>query len=623
MYLSKACLLACCLLIFTRISFSQKQLPVATNFEKSYSQGVRDPCGVPGQRYWQNSADYLIRITFHPETRELAGTVGIDYSNNSPDTLDRAVFKLYANIYQAQAIRNMPVAPEDLTKGVDIHSIRLDTQLLDAKRYTIRGTNLFVKNLRILPGQKVHFDIGYSYTVNKGSFIRTGQVDSGAFVIAYSFPRIAVYDDIDGWNEYPYAGREEFYNDYGHFKAELTVPDNYQVWATGDLTNAEQVYNPQFVQRICTALERDAVTDIITEEDLQAGDITQKNKTNTWNFEADKVIDFAFALSNHYVWKAAGITVDAVTGRRTRVDAVFNPAHKSYLPVIDYARKTVDLIDTRYPGIPFPYPHITIFEGLDAMEYPMMVNNLPFDKADAVEFTVHEIFHTIFPFYVGTNETKYSFMDEGWATLSEFTLYRDIDSVNALDYDMEPVNSTAGTDQDVPIMTLTPQLYGKARYSNKDLKPALGFLYVKEMLGEKVFDRSLRFFIETWKGRHPTPYDLFHCFNTASGVNLNWFWRNWFFEKRVPDLAIGKVTRLPSGYSVVIQKIGDEIVPVHLTVLYKDGTSQTLTRSIACWADGASSVTLKIASSKPVKQLIVGTHYDVDVNKGNNSVKVD
>ena len=143
------------------------------------------------------------------------------------------------------------------------------------------------------------------------------------------------------------------------------------------------------------------------------------------------------------------------------------------------------------------------------------------------------------------------------------------------------------------------------------------------MLGERVFDRSLRFFIEAWKGKHPTPYDLFNCFNTASGVNLNWFWKNWFFEKRVPDLAIGKVTRLPSGYSVVVQKIGDEIVPVHLTVLYKDGTSQTLTRSIACWAAGASSVTLKIAASKPVKQLIVGTHYDVDVNKKNNSVRFD
>ena len=608
-------------LFSAQLSFSQPVIPVATNFEKAYKKGTRDHSGAPGKQYWQNSADYLIRIAFNPSTRELKGTVAIDYSNHSPDTLDRAVFKLYPNIYQAQAIRNMPIAPEDLTKGVDIHSIQLDTQLLDAKKYAIRGTNLFVKNLRILPGQKVHFDIAYAYTVNKGSFIRTGQVDSGAFVIAYSFPRIAVYDDIDGWNEYPYAGREEFYNDYGHFKAELKVPDNYQVWATGDLTNPEQVYNAKYVQLIRKALQSDAVTDIITDEDLQAGDITRKNKTNTWNFEADNVPDFTFALSDHYVWKAAGITVDAATKRRTRVDAVFNPAHKSYLPVINYARKTVDLIDTRYPGIPFPYPHITIFEGLDAMEYPMMVNNLPFDNADAVEFTAHEIFHTIFPFYVGTNEAKYSFMDEGWATLSEFTLYPYIDSVNSLDYDMESVNGTAGIDQDVPIMTLTPQLYGKARYSNKDLKPALGFLYIKEMLGEKVFDKALRFFINTWKGRHPTPYDLFNCFNTSSDMNLNWFWKNWFFEKKVPDLAIGKVTHLQSGYSVVIQKIGDEIVPVHLTVIYQDGTTQTLSRSIACWAAGASSVTLKFVASKPVKQLKLGTHYDVDVNKENNSVR--
>ena len=182
--------------------------------------------------------------------------------------------------------------------------IEIDDQDLDTTKLTVTGTNMVVAAPEVLPKQKIRFKIHYSYMLNKSSHIRTGQVDTGAFFIAYFFPRIAVYDDIDGWNENPYRGTEEFYNDFCRFKADITVPGNYQVWATGNLINPGQVYTDRYANRIAAAEASDKVTDIITENDLKDGNISPSNPTNTWKFEADSVTDFVFAASNHYLWKS-------------------------------------------------------------------------------------------------------------------------------------------------------------------------------------------------------------------------------------------------------------------------------------------------------------------------------
>jgi hypothetical protein len=596
-----------------------QQLPGLRTVEKAYFKGTRTKNGAPGGRYWQNTANYDIKVSFTPASRQLTGVVNIDYTNNSTDTLKALVLKLYPNLYKNDAIRNMYVFPDDLGSGIHISSISMDDHKLDSTRTTIFGTNMHINGTHILPGQQAHLSVTYDYVLNKSSFIRTGQIDTGAFFITYFFPRVTVYDDIDGWNELPYAGKEEFYNDYGNFHAEITVPGSYQVWATGNLENEKEVYTPQIVNRINEAENRDAITDIITNNDLKHGGITANNITNTWKFKADNVTDFAFAISNHYIWKASSVLVDSVSKRRTRVDAVFNPLHADYQPVIEYARKTVDLISNYFPKVPFPYPHETIFDGLDAMEYPMMVNNLPFkSKQETVELTAHEIFHTLFPFYVGTNETKYSFMDEGWATMTEFYFYPKIDLTNSINYDISDLNNSAGTAEDVPVMTPTPQLYGKARFSDKDLKPALAMYYLKEMLGNKLFIKAVQYYIKNWHGKHPTPYDFFNCMNTGSGRNLNWFWINWFFEKNVPDLSIKKVTRNKSNYQIEIASVGELAVPIHMTITYQDGSTQKVNRDISCWEKHNKSVVFYISNKKNIKQLTIGSELDADVNQGNN-----
>jgi hypothetical protein len=409
--------------------FAQVNLVKPVNIAKAYAKGTRADNGKPGSKYWQNTAQYHIKINFDPKTRLIRGLVDIDYVNNSPDTLNQLLFKLYPNLYKKGVQRDSNIMPDDLTDGVEISKVIIDQKDQDLKSIHIQGTNMPVLYQQgILPGKTIHCTVNYSYTLNKTSHIRTGQVDAGSDFVAYFFPRIAVYDDVDGWNKYPYLGSQEFYNDFCRFDAEITMPAEYMVWATGTLQNPTEVLNPKYIDRITQAGKQDSVTDIITEADLKAGNITTAGSSHTWKFMADSVTDFVFATSNHYIWKAASLVVDPKTGSRTRVDAVFNPKHKSYYAVIGYARKTVEAMSYNFPKWPYPYPHETVFDGLDQMEYPMMVNDNPVENtSDDIELTDHEIFHTMFPFYMGINETKYGWMDEGWATIGEWLLSPMID----------------------------------------------------------------------------------------------------------------------------------------------------------------------------------------------------
>lgn len=600
---------------FTAVKATAQPLP--PNIVRCYQTKTRASSGKPGSAYWQNRADYDINVDFDPDTRELKGTVAIDYYNNSPDTLKRLLFKLYPNLYQTQAPRQVAVAPQDLGNGVTISSLTFDDRNLDSTHRKTKSTNMQVTGVTILPHGQAHLKLTYRYTLNKGSFIRTGQIDTGSFFIAYFFPRVAVYDDIDGWNEYPYTGQYEFYNDYGDFKLAINVPSTYWVWATGELQNAEDVYPPVIRDRLKKAEKSDCLIDIVTPGDQETS--TAIRSTTRWLFNAKNVTDVAFAISDHYLWRSTSRLADPNTGRRTRIDAVYSPAHPEYATVTGYAAKTVGLIDKNLPGLPFPYSHITVVDGLDAMEYPMMVNDLPFDKpADAIEFTAHEVFHSLLPFYVGVNETKYSWMDEGLATLTEFVFHPLIDSTIPVGNNTGDVNRSAGTEQDLPIMTLTPQLMGAARYADKDMKPALGFYYLRELLGEQTFNEALRYFITTWAGKHPTPFDLFNCMNAGSKQHLDWFWTNWFFNKYVPDLAITNCETKGAAATVTIDRKGEGMVPIHLTITYNDGTVRKITRTIGCWATGTRKVKITVPKDKTIRSIDLGGPFDADSDPTNN-----
>jgi hypothetical protein len=597
---------------------AQKLLPTPRNIQKTYDKGTRSTDGKPGKNYWQNSADYDISIHFDPGTRLLSGMVNIDYTNNSPDTLKQIWFKLYPNFYKKGSPRQSPVAPEDLTDGVVIDSLWINNQTVAPSGMAINGTNGIIGSQAVNPHQKIRFHIVYHYTLNKGSHMRTGEIEPGADFVAYFFPRIAVYDDIDGWNTFPYNGMQEFYNDFCHFSAAITVPAGFVVWATGDLKNGSEVLTPVYNQRLQQAEKNDAIINIIDTSDLKKGNITATDEPqNTWHFDADDVTDFTFATSDHYVWQSSSLVVDPKTKRRTRVDAAFNPRHKDYFLVASDARKTVEAMSYIFPAWPYPYPHETVFDGLDQMEYPMMVNDNPVEnRAESIELTDHEIFHTMFPFYMGINETKYAWMDEGWATIGEWIISPVIDSSLVDEYGIAAVSITSGNENDLPVMTPSTEL-NRGYFTNSYPKPGMGYLFIKDYLGDALFTKALHHYIGQWHGKHPMPNDFFYSMNEGAGKNLNWFWQKWFFDNGIPDLAISSVKKNGNKLTVLVTTKGSKPVPVDLTVYYKDSTTEKIHRSIAVWEKG-NSTTIIFSPTKPILKLVLGHPHTPDSDPKNN-----
>ncbi|MCW3079548.1 M1 family metallopeptidase [Segetibacter sp.] len=606
------------LLIASFHSVAQQALPTPNNIQKLFASGTRTQDGRPGPKYWQNAANYEIAAILNPSTLLLKGAETITYTNNSPDTLFEIVFKLYPNIFQKGAERETSVAAEDIGEGMIIDGISVANS--PVLTYSINGTNMKVAIPPMLPKQHIVFHIKFHYSLNSGPGMRTGQVEKNTAFVAYFFPRIAVYDDIDGWNMNQYVGTQEFYNDFCNFKATVTVPKNFVVWATGDLKNCNEVFTDTYCNRIKQAELSDSVIDIIAAQDLAAGNITTDQPINTWVFEAKNVTDFVFATSDHYVWKSASLVVDSTTGRRTRADAVFNPTHTDYNEVINYNLATLQAMSYSFPKWPYPYSHETVFDGLDQMEYPMMVNDNPTSTAaEAITLTDHEIFHTMFPFYMGINETKYGWMDEGWATMAEWLISPMIDSTIIDTYGLSSYENAAGKEIDMPVTTLSTQLSGAPFFLNSYVKPALGYLYIKDYLGDEVFTKALHYYINQWQGKHPMPYDFFNCMNTGSGKNLNWFWKRWFFDNGVPDQAISNVKKKGNKYEVTITLKGTKPVPVDLQVTLEDNTVIKQHKSIEVWQDGNTTTKVSFKTAKGVTKIVLGSTYAVDIHKADNT----
>jgi hypothetical protein len=612
-----------CVLSFN-LCIAQSTLPVPLNIRQAFDKGTRTATGEPGPHYWQNRADYSIQVNFDPATRLVSGSESIVYSNNSPDTLRQLLFKLYPNLYKKGAERMMTIRPEDVTDGVSVTNLAIDGQTpaekaAGGRKRSAEGTDMPVRIAPLGPGQSLRVSLDFAYTLNKTSHIRTGEVDSGAYFIAYFFPRIAVYDDIDGWNRNPYLGTQEFYNDFCHFSVAITLPGDYLAWGTGDLVNRQELLTDKYNRRIDAANTGDAPVTIIDTGDLALRDITRHADSLTWKFVADSVTDFVFAVSNHYIWKASSLVVDPTTGRRTRVDAVFNPMHKDFYEVVDFARKTVQDMSYRFPAWPYPYPHETVFDGLDQMEYPMMVNDNPLDsRSESIELTDHEIFHTMFPFYMGVNETKYAWMDEGWATIGEWLISPMIDTSIVDEYGVDPYAKGAGKENDLPIITPSTQEEGNDYYLNSYPKPALGYLYVKDLLGDSLFLQGLHRYIRDWRGKHPAPLDFFGSMNTGSGRNLNWFWQRWFYDGGYPDLAITGLQHKKGSTAVIVVNKGGKPLPIDLTITFADGTTEKSHRSVGVWEKGNAKSVIPVLSVKDIRKVTLGSTYTPDSHPEDN-----
>ncbi|KAB2840788.1 MAG: M1 family metallopeptidase, partial [Melioribacteraceae bacterium] len=279
-----------------------------------------------------------------------------------------------------------------------------------------------------MPESSLELKIEWSFIIPSVSPVRMGAYDSTSFFVALWYPQIAVYDDIAGWSMYNYTGQQEFYNDANDYEVDITMPREYIVWATGILTNAEEVLNEEYFEKYNDAHETEDVINIITKKDREKKQIT-KNETNTWKFKARYVPDFAFAVSNTYLWDLTSVEVDKSTGRRVLTGAAYNEKAEDFYEVAAITRDAVKLLSEDLPGIPYPYPTAVIFNGGgNGMEFPMLINNPEkSSRSQTVGVAVHELVHQYFPFYTGVNEIKYAWMEEGWARMLQFDIQKKIE----------------------------------------------------------------------------------------------------------------------------------------------------------------------------------------------------
>jgi hypothetical protein len=598
---------------------AQEKLFVPRNIQKTYSSQTRNVNGEPGNRFWKNYAEYYIQVSFNPKNLKVEGKQIITYYNNSPDTLKKLVFRTAPDFYKKGNERNRIIAANDVTDGLEItdcaiNAVKVEMNHPDVMR---NGTITEIRTQPIKPfGGKTTVEMSWHYTLNRTSHERTRMIDEGSYFIAYFFPRIAVYDDIDGWDNFPYLGRQETYFDNAFFNVFITVPKNYMVWATGDLQNPTEVLQDHILKKWTLANFSDSAVFVIDSMDVARKNITQKNKNNIFNYKATSP-DFVFALSNHYLWQVRSVIVDSLMMRKTSVTTAFNAKHRDYYEVNDFTAKTIQTMSFDFPGVPYPYSHITVIDGLDQMEYPMMINDNPTtSRFDAITLTTHEVFHQLFPFMIASNQTKYGFMDEGWATLGEWYISPLIDTTIVDDYGMYDINAHFGKDWDAPIITNTTEL-NRSMFLNSYPKPALAYRYLWDMLGDSLFKKALRHYLITWMDKSPTPWDFFNCMNNVSGQNLNWFWNAWFFRQGYPDLAINEVKPVTGGYRIKIFSKGNMPVPINLNILFDNGTLQKVHHTASVWK---TSDVFEIFLETPlrIKKLTLGEVYDADINKSDN-----
>jgi len=604
---------------------SAQELYMPRNIKKAYTNKTRAANGQPGERYWQNKGRYDIQLKVNAPSGLVYGRESIRYINNSPDTLAEVVIRLLCNLHKVNAPRSGYVSRDFLTEGVTI-----DTLIINGHHIPFDNDIATVGMVKLprplLSKDSLDLRISWHYTLSEQSG-REGKIDSTTYFLAYAYPRVSVYDDYNGWDEIEHMDRVEFYSDFNDYNVAVTVPKNFVVWGTGVLQNAAEVLQPAIAERLKTSYTSDQLMHIAGAAEMSAGKVTQQKDWNTWKFSATHIADVTFGTSNHYVWDAASVVVDSATGRRTSVQAAYDNAAPDFHHSVDFSRYALAWFSKNWPGIPYPFPTMTAFQGFADMEYPMMVNDATVGEQLSFAQLVqdHEIAHTYFPFYMGINESRYAFMDEGWATTFEYLIGIAEKGKTAADrfYQQFRVNryiNDPSGEEDQPIISQSHQVSGVGYGNNAYGKPSLAYLALKDMLGDDVFRKSLHAYMHNWNGKHPIPWDFFNSFNTASGQDLNWFWNNWFFSNNYIDLQLADVKAKSNSVELTILNNGGFAIPFEVVLTLEDGSSKTVHQTPAVWKSG-KRITVNVPVNKKVSAVQLDGVIFMDYTPADNAWK--
>lgn len=605
------------ILVYTVVIYPQgKNIFIPNEIRKTYKNETRDYRGIPGKNYWQNRSDYVIKAELNPGTAMVSGSEEITYYNNSSDTLKIIVLRLYADVFKKGNMHNLEIDPGDLNDGVKIISAKAGENVFDisqnSKTALRQGTKLILKLKNFIPPSSVEkIYIDWELSLPKKTFIRIGAYSLNNLFVGLWYPQVAVYDDIRKWDMQDYLAQQEYYNDFGNFDVEISVPEGYVVWGTGELQNANEVLRNDIFEKYNNAKTSSEIIKVIEENDYLKGIVTKAGEKLTWKFRAETVTDFAFGVSNNYLWDAVS-TPAGQNGKSVLVSAAYSKESADFTEVCDIARQSVDYYSNVFPGIPFPFPVMTVYNGADGMEFPMIINDGSFDtRSGTVYVTSHEILHMYFPFLVGTDETRYAFMDEGFAVYIPEELQMQIEP----ELDQKLLQTTffsraSGVASEPPLINYSTYLYGNQYFASYYGKSERALVTLEELLGRQKMKEVFIEFTNRWKYKHPTPYDFFFTVEDVAGMDLSWFWKAWYFDYNFADYEI---TSVENG-KVTITNIGKLPLPVELKVYYKDGSEEIIKQK-------PSPDEVIFISSNPQKEILkaeLGGKYISDVDKSNN-----
>ncbi len=572
----------------------RRDIPIGPLIKRAYAAGTRDSTGAPGPKYWQQRVDYVIEAALDPATSQVTGRETITLHNTTPDSLPQIVLRLYQNFFSARVSRNASVT--DITDGMIVESIAVNgksVQLTDAKQYSLDGTVATITPLSpVRPGQSVSLDVAWRFTVpNVDTTVRgqrMGRYGNYLYQIAQWYPQIAMYDDMRGWDRDQYFGNAEFYNPFGSFDVKLTVPGGWLLGATGDLQNPERVLSRRTRDRLALAMQVDTTVLVVRPEE-RGSSATAPGQTLTWHFKAPLVNDFAFAVSRDYTYDATHATIPGKG--KIPVHVLYLPQHTGYrtLNTAQFGRKALEQYSTWL--FPYEFSQGTIADGPETgMENPMIIFN-----GSSMGVTLHEFAHQWFPMMVGSNETRYGFMDEGFVGFMTPIATAAItgNPIDALSR-APGYRRVAGSELEATMMwpanfggpNSTVATYGKAPIALWALGGIVGDTAVRRAMGE---------YARAWKYKHPSPHDFFFSMNRSLGRDLSWFWHGWFFTTDTFDQAIESVSIDGSAAVISIRDKGDLTMPINLKLSYGDGTTETVIVPANVWFGGARTYTSRVA----------------------------
>jgi hypothetical protein len=552
----------------------------------------RSSSGVPGPDYWQQRADYTIEASLDTATTELRGAVQIRYTNNSPDTLRYVWLQVDQNLYHTGS-KGSALFPADSRWGVrgfeggyTFSEVRVNGASVQP-RVNDTMMRLDLPTPLAPHGGKATISIRYAFKVPEHGSDRMGR-DSALYEIAQWFPRMAVYDDVRGWNTDPYLGQGEFYLEYGDYDYSVTVPAGYVVAGSGVLQNPEEVLSSEQRRRLTTASHSAEVVPIITQAEATAAKTQPKAGTKTWHFRAQSVHDVAWAGAPDFRWDAT-----SWNGILTQAYYEFPKAGKAWEQAAEQTQWTIKQYSQLF--LPYPWPQATSVAGpVGGMEYPMfvMVGYGTDDPASIFGTINHEHGHEWFPMIVGSNERRYAWMDEGFNTyLNAFANEARYPGQSAYPGYLRNWADAVTRGTQSPLMTapddIDPSALGAIGYR----KPALVLLTLRNhVVGSDLFDAGFRDYIRSWAFKHPTPGDFFRSIENSTGEDLSWFWRSFFYGTDVLDIGIDSVsTHNTDGQmfaTIALHRFTSVPFPVRLRVAYADGTTQDFSFPVDVWARG-------------------------------------